>query len=215
MKINLKKKIDLKAVIITLCAVIILVGLDQLTKYLVTHNEKLLDGEKIIVIKHIISFYLTYNTGAAWSILSGQKILLVSLSIMASIASVMVIIYTASFKKEKILFTISLMLIASGAIGNLIDRAFYSDGVIDFLCFEFIDFPIFNVADSMLSIGAVLLAVYWIFLYKDDKKEEKEQIEETKEVEEDIINEEIKIENDINNQNNEIINEDNLNEPKE
>ena len=73
------------SIIIALAAVLILVGVDQLTKYIANTNEILLSGEKIMFIKHILSFKLAYNKGAAWSILTGKKFLLVSISLIASV----------------------------------------------------------------------------------------------------------------------------------
>ena len=147
--------------------------IDQLTKYIANTNEILLSGDKIMFIKHILSFKLAYNKGAAWSILTGKKFFLVSISLIASVLVIYLIIKNVDFKKN-ILLSCAFTLIASGAIGNLIDRAFYEEGVIDFLCFEFIDFPIFNVADSCLTVGAVILMVYVVFFYKEpEKKDEK------------------------------------------
>ena len=161
------------SIIIALFAVAILVGADQLTKYIANTNEILLSGDKIMFIKHILSFKLAYNKGAAWSILTGKKFFLVSISLIASVLVIYLIIKNVDFKKN-ILLSCAFTLIASGAIGNLIDRAFYEEGVIDFLCFEFIDFPIFNVADSCLTVGAVILMVYVVFFYKEpEKKDEK------------------------------------------
>ena len=174
-----KIKINTLSVIISLICVIVLIGLDQLTKYIASHNETLLSGEKIIFIKYLLSFELAFNKGAAWSILSGKKFLLVSISVIASLACLSFLVLTSDFKKKK-LYSISLILITSGAMGNLIDRAFFKDGVIDFLNFEFMTFPIFNGADSFLTIGAVLLAIYLLFIYKDDKKD-KDASEENKE----------------------------------
>ncbi len=175
-----KIKINIWSVIISIASVILLVGLDQLTKFIASHNETLLNGEKIIFIKHLLSFYLTYNKGAAWSILTGKKVLLVSISVVASIGCLALITLTSDFKKNW-LYSLSIVLITAGAIGNLIDRAFFEEGVIDFLNFEFMDFPIFNVADSMLTVGAVLLAVYFVFFSskKEEKKEEKIEEDET------------------------------------
>ena len=61
------------SLLISFAAVILLIGIDQLTKWLCNTNETLLSGEKIIVIKKFISFKLAYNRGAAWSILEGKK----------------------------------------------------------------------------------------------------------------------------------------------
>ena len=179
MKLKNKIKVDVLSMIIAIIASLLLIGLDQLTKYLVSHNETLLSGNKIMVIKHFISFLLTYNDGAAWSILSGKKVFLVTISCVASIICFTLIVLTASFKNKK-LYTIALILITAGASGNLIDRAFFSKGVIDFLNFEFINFPVFNVADSMLTCGAVVLAVYLLFFEtKEEKKEDTNNVEDS------------------------------------
>ena len=77
--------------------------------------------------------------------------------------------------KNNILLSIALILIDAGAIGNLIDRAFFEKGVIDFLNFEFMNFPIFNFADTCLTIGACVLVVYIIFFYKEEDRKNKDQ----------------------------------------
>ena len=78
------------SIIIALCSVLLLVGIDQLTKYIANNNEILLSGDKIMFIKHILSFKLAYNKGAAWSILYGKKFLLVAVSLIASIAVIII-----------------------------------------------------------------------------------------------------------------------------
>jgi signal peptidase II len=60
------------------------------------------------------------------------------------------------------------MILASGAIGNLIDRIRFQY-VVDFIYIRLINFPIFNFADICVSVSAVLLVVFFIFIYKDDK----------------------------------------------
>ena len=141
----MNKKVSL---LISFGIIVLLIGIDQLTKWLCNTNEVLLSGDRIMIIKNFVSLRLAYNKGAAWSILEGKKFLLVSISLLA----------------------IALILIDAGSIGNLIDRAFYSEGVIDFIHLEFIDFPTFNVADSCLTVGAIVLMVYVLFLYKEPNK---------------------------------------------
>ena len=64
----------------------------------------------------------------------------------------------------------ALSLLAGGAVGNLIDRVVYGY-VVDFLDFCLIDFPVFNIADIFIVIGAILLAIYFIFFDKEEEKE--------------------------------------------
>lgn len=163
----MKKKYSL---LIAFACILVLIGIDQLTKWLCNTNEILLSGDKIIVIKNFISFRLAYNKGAAWSILEGKKFFLVSISLLASVFVTFMIVKLVDFKNN-LLLSIALILIDAGSIGNLIDRAFYNEGVIDFLHLEFIDFPTFNFADSCLTCGAIVLMVYVLFFYKEpDKK---------------------------------------------
>ncbi|OLA82392.1 MAG: hypothetical protein BHW44_11355 [Roseburia sp. 40_7] len=58
-------------------------------------------------------------------------------------------------------------MLMAGAVGNLIDRV-VNGSVVDFICFEFIDFPIFNVADIYVTTAAVLLILLFIFYYKEE-----------------------------------------------
>ena len=93
----MKKKYSL---LISFACVLVLIGLDQLTKWLCNTNETLLSGDKIIVIKNIISFRLAYNKGAAWSILEGQKFLLVTISLLASAVITFMIVKLVDLKNN-------------------------------------------------------------------------------------------------------------------
>ena len=85
------------------------------------------------------------------------------------------LIYKFKAKPKGKTINISLCMLISGAVGNMLDRVF-KGYVVDMLEFTFIDFPVFNVADSFVVIGAILLAVYIIFIYKEPKKEENGKI---------------------------------------
>lgn len=154
--------------------VALLVLIDQISKLLVVNLMNF--NQQITIIPHLLNFHFTYNTGAAWSILSEHRIFLALLSLAASILF-LYIMKDFSLKKDRV-YSISLLLITSGTIGNLIDRAFRAKGVVDFLEFGFINFPVFNIADTFLTIGVFLLAIYIIFISKDGsipflKKKEK------------------------------------------
>ena len=79
------------------------------------------------------------------------------ISTIAIVAIIGYLIWTRK-KKDSLLFRIALCFFAGGGIGNMIDRIFLGY-VIDFLRFDFIEFPIFNVADSFITIGAALMVV--------------------------------------------------------
>ncbi len=142
-----------------LAAIIVAVSviLDQLSKYLVVQNIEYRGS--LPFIPKIISFYHTRNTGAAFSMLSEQRWVYMTLSLIS-----MVIIAHLLYKEYKRhpLMTVSLAMVLGGGIGNMIDR-FRLQYVVDFLKLEFMDFAIFNIADCFVSVGAVLLAVYIIF----------------------------------------------------
>lgn len=146
-------------------AVIIILGfgLDRLTKVWVLDS---LVNSPITVIKNF--FYLRFleNRGAAFSILQGKTIFLIILTFIVTLALVFIIIK----HKDKFLRT-SLSLIVAGALGNLFDRMFREGSVVDFIEFRFgsYSFPTFNVADMLVVIGTILLAIYVLFIYKDEK----------------------------------------------
>ncbi len=124
--------------------------LDQSSKYIVTKSLYL--GESIPVIKGALHLTLVHNRGAAFGILKEQTYLFIFSSICA-----VILIYLSikgQGRKRISIYTLSLSLIAAGAVGNLIDRVFFGY-VIDFLDLRV--WPVFNVADSAITIGAVLL----------------------------------------------------------
>jgi signal peptidase II len=110
-------------------------------------------------------FYLTYsrNTGAAWSILEGNQWLLAIISFSVGIG--LGYYYLKNYKTFSVYNHLGISLFLSGTWGNFIDRALFSEGVIDFLSFRFGSymFPTFNVADSALTIGVIILFVTSLF----------------------------------------------------
>ena len=109
-------------------------------------------------LKGFISLELHYNTGAAWSFLEDHPIILAIISVVASIAIIAYITY--SYKKLALTYRIAGYLVLGGCMGNMIDRiVYYPHGVIDFLKFDFITFPVFNGADSMLVIGIIIIII--------------------------------------------------------
>ena len=118
-------------------------------------NQSVIDG----------FFYLAYsrNTGAAWSILSGNQWLLALISLTVGIS--LGYYYLKNFQSFSLWNHVAINLFLSGTWGNFIDRAFFPEGVIDFLSFHFGDyiFPTFNVADSVLTIGVIILIAASLF----------------------------------------------------
>ena len=134
---------------------------DQFTKILVSSTFTI--NSRHILIPHIINIVYRKNTGAAFSILSDHVVMLGLISVIFCIA---IIVYCLKKKPSHPLFRTSLSLIFAGALGNGIDRIFRGF-VIDFFETAFMNFPVFNIADISITIGAILLIMYVIFYEKD------------------------------------------------
>lgn len=143
----------------------IIVGLDQLTKYLVVH--KIPFGTDIPVIPGVIDFTYVKNPGAAFSMLENHTWLL---SIISVVFCLVIAVYFVIKKPQSKLLKTALVMVFAGALGNAIDRIFVGS-VVDFIETVFIDFPVFNVADISVCIGAALLVIYVLFFDTDKKKE--------------------------------------------
>ena len=142
--------------IIIIAAVLIA---DQATKYLAL--TLLAPIRSFPLIDGIFELHFVKNRGAAWGMLADNRWVFMTVSVVAII---IMFIYLFISKDRTPLFTISLSLILGGGIGNMIDRLFYEDGaVVDFLYFKLIDFPVFNLADCAVSIGAILLIYYLMY----------------------------------------------------
>lgn len=151
--------------------VVLITALDQLTKYWVINNIGLTDS--ICVIPNVIDFVYVKNPGAAFSFLSDATYGTIFLSIVSVVFCVLAIGFLIKHKPKNKLFLISLALMISGAIGNVIDRI-VKGYVVDFIETKFIKFPVFNVADIAITIGAILLVIYILFFdkTKSNKKTE-------------------------------------------
>jgi signal peptidase II len=103
----MNKKISL---LISFGIIVLLIGIDQLTKWLCNTNETLLSGDRIMVIEHFVSLRLAYNKGAAWSILEGKKFILVSISLLASIVVGVMLVKLVDFKNNKLLSSALILL---------------------------------------------------------------------------------------------------------
>jgi|ETNmetMinimDraft_2_1059921.scaffolds.fasta_scaffold33756_3 signal peptidase II len=141
---------DNKFYIISIISILIVL-LDQLSKYLV----RVYINNPVTVIKDILDIIYTSNTGAGFSILQGNNITLIIITLIILGGF---LYYYRRFPEDKKV-TIPVGLILGGAIGNLIDRIFFGH-VIDFIDFKI--WPVFNIADSAITVGAFILIVYII-----------------------------------------------------
>ncbi|MDR0696772.1 MAG: signal peptidase II [Christensenellaceae bacterium] len=145
-----------------LLLVAVFLAFDLLTKELI-YGQVIKSGNDIVVIDGIISFTHAENTGAAWSIFSGETLYLGIFSLVLSVVFFIALLCLTNFRYKSIRF--SLTLILGGALGNCFDRL-HLGYVRDFVELTFMNYPIFNFADSELVIGLSLLLFAIIFLYK-------------------------------------------------
>lgn len=146
---------------------ILLVVADQLVKlWAVSALEPV---GSITVIENVFSLTYVENTGAAWGMMAGAKWYLILMPIIIIIA-VLAFLIIKKLKDPILLW--ACMLVISGGIGNLIDRIFRGF-VVDYLHATFIDFPVFNLADCCITIGAGLLILYVILSEIKERKAKK------------------------------------------
>lgn len=139
----------------------LIVILDQVTKFAAKTNLKSVNN--IDLIPGIFSLSYVENRGAAFGLFKDNKILLVGVT---TLVTIFIIYYIIKYKDVNKYFRLSLILIAAGAIGNLIDRIVLGY-VVDFFHFyirDVFDFPVFNIADISVVCGTILLTLNMIFV---------------------------------------------------
>lgn len=141
--------------VLCLAAVAALVAIDQAVKQFIVTN---FEGKDIPLLGDFMHIYYVRNTGAAFSLFQGRTVLL---SVITSVMIVVCIwllvrgLPRGGFGKAALVF------IAAGGLGNLIDRI-VRGYVVDYLYPKFINFAIFNIADSCVVIGAIIICIYLI-----------------------------------------------------
>ncbi|KAB0546484.1 lipoprotein signal peptidase [Pseudomonas argentinensis] len=144
--------------------------IDQITKFWFDNNLQMY--ERITVIPQVLDWTLAYNTGAAFSFLAGasgwQRWLF---TLIAVVVSVVLVVWMKRLKPDETWLAVGLALVLGGALGNLVDRVIFGH-VVDFILVHWQSswyFPAFNIADSAITVGAVLLA---LDMFKSKKPEE-------------------------------------------
>lgn len=161
------KSITIKSYIYGIVSVIVLLIADQFTKHLAVTNLK--DGHDIIIIDKVLRLHYLENKGAAFGMFQNKQI------VFAVVALAVVLFIGIMYKKiphtnRYFMLRFSAVLVVAGAIGNVIDRIMLNY-VVDFIYFELIDFPVFNVADIYVVVACILFAVGILFYYKDEELE--------------------------------------------
>jgi signal peptidase II len=149
--ISKKARSILMNVYFLLTGVVVLV-VDQITKYLI--SIRVAEGSTIEVIPRFLYFMNIKNTGAAFGMFQSYTKIL---TIVSLVAIFLIIILKVMLNLEYVFYNISLGFILGGALGNLVDRYFIGE-VTDWISFSFFG-PIFNIADSFIVIGFILIII--------------------------------------------------------
>ena len=156
--------------ILMILSVLGITALDQITKYLVVQNIPLFS--EIPAIPGLFRLTYVQNTGAAFSMLQNMQWLFLIIFLVLTAA----VIY--DFWKKAMPFSKLerwlIVCIYAGGLGNMIDR-FRFGYVVDMIELEFMNFPVFNVADCFITCGCILLIIHLIFFNKEFWKEEKKK----------------------------------------
>lgn len=154
---------NLKNWIIIITTIVLVLVADLVTKHF------LFNVEYFNLIPSVLSVATNGgNTGAAWGMFSGKTLWLIIVSVLMIVA---LFVYNHFVKQKNVFYCISFGFIIGGAVGNLIDRIALQY-VRDFIFLDFFPtFPVFNLADSFLCVGAVMMAIFVLFM--QGKKSEK------------------------------------------
>ncbi len=136
---------------------VVIVAVDQLSKYFIASTYTL--GESFPIIEGLFNMTYIHNRGAAFGVLQNQRWFFLAIT-----AIVMIICITLLIRRtygSKWLFW-SICVVLGGGMGNMIDRLFRGGNVVDFIEFAFFEFPIFNVADIAVCVGAAMIFLYFL-----------------------------------------------------
>jgi len=151
---------------IALCVIIA----DHAAKWLVSTYMKI--GQEIPLIPGVLGLASIRNRGAAFGIFQGQITFFI---IATTVVLIGIMIYLPKAHREKTILRYGLALILGGALGNFIDRVFKGE-VVDMIQVHFLHFPVFNVADSFLCIGVIIVMIHSLKESRDKDKELKEAV---------------------------------------
>ncbi|SDX86387.1 signal peptidase II [Lachnobacterium bovis] len=180
-------KKNINDIIQSICCILLLIVIDQISKYTVLLQLK---GKKaVVVFKDVFELNYLENRSAAFGIdpitilnrifkfkyftnhpnaFTTAKFVFFVVFTIVVVSVMLYIVYRIPIIDYKYVWLkFSLLLIVSGAVGNFIDRV-CRKYVIDFFYFKLINFPIFNVADIYITIGAIMMCCIIVFLFNED-----------------------------------------------
>lgn len=163
----LTMKIKKQPLFLSVLAFCSLLLADQYTKWLAVSRLK--GQEPFVIIRRVLEFSYLENTGAAFSSFTGRQAFLIGLTTVVILLLLWKYL-TLPEEKRFVPMRLCMLLIISGAVGNLVDRV-RNKYVVDFIYFVPINFPKFNVADIYITVGVALLAILLFFYYEDAELE--------------------------------------------
>ena len=152
-----------KMLILDAIVMLVLLGVDQLTKYLAILNLK--NNPAVVLINGVLELNYLENRGSAFGMLQNQKFFILFVGIVFLLVILFLLFKLPEDKKFNVVHVL-LAAIVAGGLGNMIDRLRF-DFVVDFISFVLIHFPIFNVADCYIVIATITLFVLFLFVYKE------------------------------------------------
>lgn len=161
----------IKRYILPILFIAFIIALDQITKELTI--KYLSDGSSFPIFKNILELTYVQNQGMAWGLLQNKQLFFIIVTPIAVIG--LIYLYLAPpFEKEYTFIRIPEVMLIGGAVGNLIDRLFRGEQfghgfVVDMIYVKAINFPVFNIADSFITVAFVILVFAVLFVY--DEKE--------------------------------------------
>ncbi|MBR3149642.1 MAG: signal peptidase II [Eubacterium sp.] len=135
----------------------LIIAFDQITKYLAQLYLK--DGKAVSFIPRVVQLRYAENTGMAFSLFSGARWIFVALTVVVCVG---VLWYMFSDRCPNLWMYWSFGVVVSGGLGNLVDRVRFGY-VVDFIEPTFVNFAVFNIADSAVTLGAISLVAYLLF----------------------------------------------------
>ena len=154
-----------------LLTILLCVAADQAVKYYVVTHLALYESAPLL--PGLVELYYIRNTGGGFSILSGHTWLLTLLT-AAVMVVVALLLARKTFPHPLAMWTLTAIL--GGGLGNLIDRVRLGY-VVDMFNFQFMSYPVFNVADILVVCGTIGFAAYYLFLHDREKPEEAKEPE--------------------------------------
>lgn len=154
--------------VLQLIAAAVLAAVDQVIKSLIVSHMK--GNEDVILIKNVLALSYAENTGAAFSAFSGSTFVL---SVITLLMLVGITAYLFFAKIDNKIVNVAAAMVLGGGIGNLIDR-FRQGFVVDYIRTLFVNFPVYNFADILVTVGVFILVIYLVYAMVKEEKEKKQ-----------------------------------------